>query len=143
MNRRTALFSTLMFGGLIGRFARGQERRTPAFRPSGANVDEPALDPDLGLGTDPFAAEPLQSPSASQSAPLGGPNQEDIAFTPPPQIKQKGLGWGIFNISSYTSLPHSRDTAKPESAFIEWIFRHTGSAIWHGEDSRRAQRDAE
>ena len=38
----------------------------------------------------------------------------------PAEISQEGLGWGIFNIAPYASLPHSKDTAKPEKAIIEW-----------------------
>ncbi|WP_152052972.1 hypothetical protein [Tautonia marina] len=127
MNRRMALFSTMMLGGLIGRMARGQDRRSSGFRPAQDTVDEPGLDPDLlGIGTDPLAPEIGRGSGSDPS--------EDLPFTPPSQIKQQGLGWGIFNIAPYTALPHSRDTAKPETALVEWVFRHTGSEIWHSGD---------
>jgi hypothetical protein len=127
MDRRTALFGTLMLSGLIGRVARGQDGRS-GFRPAQETLGEPALEPDLGLGTDPLA------PDLGRSVPPSADPAEDVPFVPPSQIKQQGLGWGIFNIAPYTALPHSRDTAKPESALVEWIFRYTGSGIWHGED---------
>jgi hypothetical protein len=37
-----------------------------------------------------------------------------------------------YDITRYTSLPHSAD-ATPQNALIEWIFRRTGSAAWHGD----------
>ncbi|RUL83190.1 hypothetical protein [Tautonia sociabilis] len=129
MDRRTALFSTVMLGSLLARGVRGQDRGR--FRPARATLDEPRLNPELSIGTDPLGAD-LGRPS--EALPPASDPSEDIPFVPPAQIKQDGLGWGIFNISPYTALPHSRETAKPESAIVEWIFRHTGSEIWHGED---------
>ena len=75
MDRRTALFSTMMLGGLLGRVARGQDRRS-GFRPAQAMVDEPALDPDLlGIGTvrdDENIVEHLREcPSARRARPFG------------------------------------------------------------------------
>ena len=44
---------------------------------------------------------------------------------------ERGQIFRSWDISRYTSLPHN--DSKPEDALVEWIFRRTGSSIWHGE----------
>lgn len=122
MDRRTALFSTLLLGGSWPTIlrARAQERDRPptGFRPAQATYDEPPLDARV-------------TPANADPQPDGGDVEP---FRPPASINQAGLEWGVYNIAPYTALPHSRETKKPESAVVEWIFRYTGSEVWHGED---------
>lgn len=105
MNRRTALFSTLLLGGFLPLRLRAQDDRVRGgFRPT--IDDEPRF----------------EEPGA------GG------RFTPPPEINQRGHKWGIYPIDTYTSLPHSPDTTRPEQSIVDWVLRYTGSNTWHGQD---------
>jgi hypothetical protein len=44
---------------------------------------------------------------------------------------ENGQQFRTFDISRYTSLPH--EDSSPQNALVEWIFRRTGSAAWHGD----------
>src|SRR5689334_3859292 len=46
---------------------------------------------------------------------------------------EPGQQWRKWDIRRYTStrIPHS--ATSPQSAIVEWIFRRTGTAVWHGE----------
>lgn len=103
MNRRVALCSTFALGGLLARVSRAQQPSTRAR----------AIDPD--------ADEPSFRPRG------------ESAFDPPRGFDEPGHRWGVFNIARYTTLPHSDDTERPEAALVDWIFRATGAATWHGE----------
>ena len=129
MDRRTALYSTFLLGGLVAKAARGQDRRG-GFRPSRSSPDEPALDPSsIGYGPDPTG--PIDTPPNPTPEPS---RTSRSALQPQQLIDQQKLLWGVFDIAPYTSLPqHSKETARPEGALVDWIFRFTGSEAWHGE----------
>jgi hypothetical protein len=66
-------------------------------------------------------------PAPDQVEPL-----EDSKTAPPADFREEpGETWRTFDISKYTSLPHASST--PQTAIVEWIFRRTGSALWHGD----------
>ena len=129
MDRRTALYSTFLLGGLMARAARGQGGRG-GFRPSPSSPDEPALDPSsIGYGPEPTAPVDVPPNPTPQPSRASG-----TALRPQQLIDQQSLTWGVFDIAPYTSIPqHSKETSRPEGALIEWIFRFTGSDAWHGE----------
>src|SRR5262249_24516951 len=54
------------------------------------------------------------------------------ADEPPPGFgAEPGQQWKSFDIARYTGLDHSQNN--PQNAIVEWIFRRTGTAPWHGE----------
>ena len=116
MNRRTAMFFSLFFGGIIPRalFAQTNPRRTASR--SGSTTQKPTRsrppveDEDSGLD--------------SKEA-----DSETIPNMPP----QAGYKWKTWDIRRYTSaqLPHT--ATHPQNAILEWIFRRTTDAVWHGE----------
>jgi hypothetical protein len=126
MNRRTALLLTMLSGGLLPARVLGQvpanldddpaPRRTPkkaATKPA----KKPVADDDLdALSNDPFPA---------RTAPA---TEDDPATAVPPE---GGHSWRNYDISRYTSLAHKTNT--PQDSITEWIFRRTGTALWHGE----------
>jgi hypothetical protein len=44
---------------------------------------------------------------------------------------EAGQQWRSFDISRYTALDHSQGA--PQNAIVEWVFRRTGTAPWHGD----------
>lgn len=129
MNRRKALLTTLLTGGLLPAGLMGQDRprRTSEAGASGAGGFRKARPPDRLARRDddpPLddAEEPL-APAPEADDRLGG-LPADIPTEP-------GAVFRAFEISKYTGLPH--EASAPQDALIEWIFRRTGSAAWHGE----------
>ncbi|GAC1451303.1 MAG: hypothetical protein NVSMB9_36270 [Isosphaeraceae bacterium] len=118
MNRRTALFLTMLMGGLLPRsvLAQGEGRRTSSTT---GRTRGPALEPTPRRRSSPAADPPGES----------GP--EDSGETTPGFTAEPGQQWRDFNISRYTGLDHSQ--GNPQNAITEWIFRRTGTAPWHGE----------
>jgi hypothetical protein len=119
MNRRTAMLLTMLMGGILPRgvLAQGTVRRagSPARRTRTA-----ALDPDTSRPTtadDPDPTAPAAAPE-SDEPPAGFPSET-------------GFQWRPFDISRYTGLDHSQ--SNPQNAILEWIFRRTGTAPWHGD----------
>jgi hypothetical protein len=119
MNRRTALYLSLLLGGLLprGLLAQSPGRRT-ASRSRGTAL-EPAR-PRRPAPDDPGKEPESQSPD------------EDSEATPnlPGEPGQK---WQKWDIRRYTSgrIPHT--STNPQNAIVEWILRRTGTATWHGE----------
>ena len=107
MNRRTALLSSLLLGGVVppsllaqeaaGRRIAGRSRMSPAEAPEG--------DQDAG--------------SADPGLPAAIP-------------KVAGFKLRTWDISQYTSIP-TNVQAPPEKALIDWILLRTGISEWHGE----------
>ncbi len=140
MNRRKALWMSLISGGMLPATLRGQE---PANRGR--------LDDELDLGEDP----PPRRSSGSTRPPARRPLDDEIPSdllddpdtgkraaddeplgddTPPAGFRDEpGQAWRNFDIARYTSLAYKPENPTPQNAIIEWIFRRTGSAIWHGE----------
>ena len=129
MNRRTALFLTMLSGGLLPARLLAQQPggrldddlpRTPAKRAAAKTQKKPAND-DL----DTIPDDPPATPRGA-----GPPPAEEDATTNnlPPDA---GQSWRTFDISRYAGLAHTVNN--PQDSIVEWIFRRTGTAIWHGE----------
>ncbi|GIW89496.1 MAG: hypothetical protein KatS3mg108_3820 [Isosphaeraceae bacterium] len=69
--------------------------------------------------------------------PLGDPDRTpavDNLDVPPANFgTETGHSWRSFDIARYTSRAASAENPRPQNAIVEWIFRRTGSAIWHGD----------
>ena len=123
MNRRTAMLLTMLMGGILPRgvFAQDPARRElderadqghpapPRIRPR--HEDRPPSSPTR-RHTDDSQAEPATSGVQAMPA-------------------EPGQRCRQFDISRYTRLDHSQPN--PQNAIVEWIFRRTGTAPWHGE----------
>ena len=118
MNRRTAMLLTMLMGGVLPRgvLAQGKSRstgragRTPTSAKSETSKDY-EIPPDAG-------PEVPATPPEGDDSPAGFPSEA-------------GFQWRTFDVSRYTGLDHSQ--ANPQNAILEWIFRRTGTAPWHGE----------
>jgi hypothetical protein len=128
MNRRTALLTTLLSGGLLPTrlYAQARARRAAendpapgAFRRARTRAAGRPAEPDDELLPDDGEALPAEE---DPREPEGAP--DDLPTDP-------GQAFRTFDISKYTGLPH--DSSSPQDAMIEWIFRRTGSSAWHGE----------
>jgi hypothetical protein len=64
-------------------------------------------------------------------APDGGPDATPADPTPGNFPTQAGYQWQNFPIGDYTAL--DPNGASPQTAIIDWIFRRTTPAPWHGE----------
>ena len=116
MNRRKALFVSLLAGGLVGSglLAQGLRAQSPTRR---------------------TASTRTRDASSADDTPPAKPEQEtEESGTPEPTpsfATEPGHQWRTFDIAAYTNLTHSQN--HPEGAIVEWIFRRTGSTPWHGE----------
>jgi hypothetical protein len=119
MNRRTALSLTLLLGGLVPHSLCAQ---SPVRRGS-TNGGRLALQPARSRRSrddEPVAeTEPVHEPTVEHE-----PGVTSIPSEPGHELRR-------FDISRYTSLAHTQPN--PQNAIIEWIFRRTGSAPWHGD----------
>ena len=73
---------------------------------------------DLSEDTDPNAPDGGPAPAAEDAVPANFPNQA-------------GYQWQNFPIGEYTALDPG--AASPQTAIIDWIFRRTTPAPWHGD----------
>lgn len=116
MNRRTALFLTMLLGGWLPRtmLAQAPSRRASEAKggPTGADAGAARSEPEA---TPPPAAG-------------GSTGDGDV---PPNFMADSGQVWRSWDIGRYTGLDHSQST--PQNAIVEWIFRSTGTAPWHGD----------
>ncbi len=117
MNRRMALMLGFLTGGLAPSLSRGQddlEDPLPKSKPK--KTTRPVSNSDSDVFDDGAAGsrEPLQD-------------------SPPDFRPEVGHSWKNFDIANYASLGYSPENPKPQNAIVEWIFRRTGSAVWHGE----------
>lgn len=114
MNRRTAMFLSLLLGGILprGLFAQDQKTRRVADRTGAAKKPRAKLADEEDSGLDPKEADSDATPNM------------------PPQA---GFGWKTWDIKRYTSthLPHT--ATHPQQAILDWVFRRTTDAVWHGE----------
>jgi hypothetical protein len=123
MNRRMALLSTMLLGGLL---PRGLLAQSPRSRPRG---DLPGRGRAEG-GTSRVARRGEDDDRDPEPTPVEpGADEPEPADFP----QQPGQAWRSFDISRYTGLPHSQSNTNPQSALVDWIFRRTGSSPWHGE----------
>ncbi len=110
MNRRTAL-SLAFLGGLIPNTLFAQTRgRKGLTRARFAEANDPEVRRD---------ATPVDDPEPADAADAPGM---------PREVGQK---WRRFDISRYTKLASNQ--TNPQNAIVDWIFRRTGTAAWHGE----------
>jgi hypothetical protein len=107
MNRRTALMLT-MLGGLVPQSLRAQ---------SGGRKSSKTRDK---------AFAPVSRDDESDDHATSG----DEAPTPIPP--EPGFQWKRYKISRYTAAA-SNQTVPPQKAIIDWIFKRTGLAEWHGD----------
>jgi len=114
MDRRSAMFLTLL-GGLV---PRGLLAQTPRRRTSAkSRVRSAALEPVRSRDDEPAEDES----KSTREAPAG---DEPLPAEP-------GQQWRTYDISHYTSLAHNQ--SNPQNAIVEWIFRRTTPAEWHGD----------
>jgi hypothetical protein len=123
MNRRTALLLTMLLGGWLPRGALGQ---TPGRR-SAVNGRSRGSSP----GTEPAPRRPREPDDEPETRPTA-PAATEPDDEPSPDIPvEAGQKWRTYDISRYTALDHSQ--SNPQNALVEWIFRRTGTAPWHGD----------
>lgn len=131
MNRRKALWTSLLGGSLLPASLTAQDR---ARRRTTSDDDEDAsggfrkarnsAPARLARRDDEPIGDDEPAPPPGDDEPIGGGLPADIPTDP-------GSVFRAFNISNYTALPH--DATAPQDALIDWIFRRTGSRIWHGD----------
>ncbi|WP_206108172.1 hypothetical protein [Paludisphaera soli] len=117
MDRRTALLHlTTMLGALAPTRLRAQEerRRTPKSRPR----------EDLEFR--PVGAPAEAEPQSDAGDPLDAAGQPPAGF-----VNEPGFQWRRYPISRYTQV--AAEQKSPQKAILDWIFRRTGTADWHGE----------
>lgn len=117
MNRRKALFLTLLAGATAPARALAQARR----------ARDPQAD-DAPRGK-PAPKRVARRPEADESdiAPAeGGPEGPPADFP-----EQAGHQWREWDIARYTA--QAPNQGRPQADIIEWIFRRTGTTEWHGE----------
>jgi hypothetical protein len=134
MNRRKALWAGLVTGGLVpsalraqepGRARAGDGDLFPDFEP------EPTQAPRSRRDVDPFPPEDSAKPGhgfATDPEPIA-PQDDPPADLP----DEPGYTWLNRDISRYTSLAYDARTPRPQNDIVNWIFRRTGSEVWHGE----------
>src|SRR5262249_55670560 len=120
MNRRTALFSSLLLGGLLPASLRAQ---TTGTRRSGGARIRPVAEDD----TRPIPNASSQPVESLEDLPAPGDDAPPADFP-----KEAGHAWRTFDITHYSSLPHGQNNT-PQTAITDWIFRRTGSIPWHGD----------
>jgi hypothetical protein len=120
MNRRAALFSTLLLGGLpltkLSAQSRDNRRR---YRDDRYRDDR---------YRDDLADRDLPRDDADTDDAVRRVRDDDPPADIPPE---PGHVWRRFDISRYTDLPHANSL--PQNAVVEWVFRRTGSSRWYGE----------
>jgi hypothetical protein len=75
-------------------------------------------------------------PAGTKPAPHDGEEQDTAVEAereePTPKLPaDAGQKWRRYDITRYASLAHNQGA--PQNAIVEWIFRRTGTAPWHGE----------
>jgi hypothetical protein len=107
MNRRTALLVSMMLAGLLpgSLWAQSGGRKTSKTRDKT------------------FAPVAARDDQANDP----GPEEPAAPFSPVP-----GFEWRRYPIARYTKAA-SGQTAPPQKALIDWIFKRTGVAEWHGD----------
>lgn len=114
MNRRTALRYGLVAGATIPAAALGQDPEPRTSRSKQASGSD-----DLSF------PEELEAKD--------GPVGTELDAPPSNFREEAGHAWKSYDITRYTEQARSPENPKPQSALVEWIFRTTGSATWHGE----------
>ncbi len=124
MNRRTVLLLLMVLGVLVPRFLQAQETRSrrtsdssasrgKTLRPTAKEADEEAPDP-----RDAKDIKDIRENGSAEDPPAGFAHEA-------------GFQWRNYDISRYTRVAQGQQN--PQKAIVEWIFRRTGTADWHGE----------
>lgn len=125
MNRRTALALSLMTGGLLplGSRALAQDLDDPRDPPASSTRKKKAA---------PKAARPADDEPPAEEADDRAKRDEDDNGQPGDAVPSAGLSLRTWDISKYTTLAYTSENSTPEARIVDWIFRRTGSADWHG-----------
>ena len=118
MNRRTAVMLTMLLGVLLPRALWAQDarsRRTSGSQSSQGKTLRPVGEKDAGGDATDDRDEP-------------GPSADD---PPAGLLHESGFQMRTYDIARYTKIAQGQQN--PQKAIIEWIFRRTGTADWHGE----------
>lgn len=118
MNRRTALLTTLLMGGLLPRAVFAQ---TPGRKASSTSRTK-------GSGT---SLEPVRNRRAGDEPEPESHGDANPDESTPNLPAEPGQQWRSFDISRYTGLDHSQPN--PQNAIVDWVFRRTGTGPWHGD----------
>jgi hypothetical protein len=120
MNRRMAMFLTLLMGGLVPSGLLAQQG-TPRRASTKSSSRGPALEPAKSRRTkfDEFDEKEPENEAAADNEP------------PPNLSGEPGQSWKRYDINRYTGL--AQNQSSPQTAIIEWIFRRTGTSPWHGD----------
>jgi len=121
MNRRKALYLTLLAGGLAPGRLLAQSRR--------ARDDDGEEAPPRRSKAAPKRVARRRDPDEA----LPDADADQAPDEPPANFPAEGgRQWKTWDIGRYTAL--AQDTKRePQAALIEWIFRRTGSSEWHGD----------
>lgn len=122
MTRRSLLLLSLL--ALPGRlFGQDSPRKSPrSRRVSGEDVPAPSRrarpQDDEGAPAPAKAGDGEGEGGSSEATPANFPNQS-------------GFAWKSFPIANYTALDAA--SSSPQTAIVDWIFRRTTPAPWHGD----------
>lgn len=121
MNRRSLLMLTTLLGGVICPRLQGQVLRRRGS--SGSRVARGSGFVPAGRASDrDFLGEPDDVGAAGEPSPEAPP----AGF-----FNEPGHRLQTFDIARYTRVAQGQQN--PQKAIIDWIFRRTGTADWHGE----------
>ena len=115
MNRRAVVMLTMLLGVLLPPDLRAQEsrRRTSGSQSSQGKTLRPTAAKDAE------DADDREGSAASVDDPPAG------------LLREPGFQMRTYDIARYTKVAQGQQN--PQKAIIEWIFRRTGTADWHGE----------
>ena len=116
MYRRTVLMLTMLLGGVLSQGLWAQEastRRTSGSTSARGRTLKPA------------------AKNLSDTEDLEDPRTKVADDSAAGFAHEAGFQWKSFDISRYTRVAQGQQN--PQKAIIEWIFRRTGTADWHGE----------
>ena len=124
MNRRTALFLTMLLGGLMVPSGLLAQVQTPDRRASSKGRAR-------GLALEPARSGRVRPDTADKDKDKE-PGAEDEPEEPTPNLPaDAGQRWRRYDLTRYAGLASSQTS--PQNALVEWIFRRTGTAPWHGD----------
>jgi hypothetical protein len=117
MNRRTAMLLTMLLGGLtpLELLAQTRPRRASSSAPPRGKTLTPAGDQEGGSDAD-----------EKDERNAGAADDPPAVFG-----HESGFQWKSYDIARYTRVAQGQQN--PQKAIIEWIFRRTGTADWHGD----------
>jgi hypothetical protein len=126
MNRRKALALSMLTGGLLP-FAALAQRGSD-------DLDPPATSSTRGKKVAAKKAKPPRDRELDDEPPADAAEDKNVEETSPPADVKPEAGYTsqTWNITRYTGIAATGSNTNPEAKIIEWIFRRTGSADWHG-----------